>query len=58
MDRVDEYRRYATECRRLGEVVKNDENRVIPSDMAVSWEMLAEELELTKHVGQLRDSDQ
>jgi hypothetical protein len=57
MDRVDEYRRYAAECRRLAEAVKNDENRAILLDMAVSWEMLAEELELTKHVGQLRESD-
>ena len=57
MDRVDEYRRYAAECRRLGEVVKNDENRAILLDMAVSWEMLAKEMELTRHVGQLRDSD-
>ena len=57
MDRVETYRQYAAECRRLADIVKNDENHAILLHMAESWEMLAEELELTKQVGELRDSD-
>jgi ATP-dependent DNA ligase len=57
MERVEAYRRHAAECRLLAENARTGEDRTILLRMAQSWDMLAEELEFTKQVDQLRDSD-
>jgi hypothetical protein len=46
MHRVDAYRRHAVECRRLAESARTGGDRTVLLNMAESWEMLAEELEL------------
>jgi hypothetical protein len=57
MERVEAYLRHAAECRLLAENARTGEDRTILLRMAQSWDMLAEELEFTKQVDQLRDSD-
>jgi hypothetical protein len=46
MQRVEAYRRHAAECRRLAENARTGEDKTVLLNMAESWEMLAEELEL------------
>ena len=57
MERIETYRHHAAECRRLAERARSGEDRRVLLSMADSWDMLAEELELTKQVDQLRDDD-
>jgi hypothetical protein len=57
MERIEAYRRHATECIRLAGNARTGEDRTVLLGMAQSWDMLAEELEFKKQVDQLRDDD-